>query len=79
MKTISIRTWQMAVVTALCAGMLAACDEIPQDKRKSFAGDAEVKLQSETFKGDKAAFEQALADRSHHSDDYAVIGGAKKE
>lgn len=78
MKKISIRRWQVAMLGVMCAGFLAACNEIPQDKRKSFAGDSEVKLESQNFKGDKASFDAALTQRAHHSDDYAVVGGGKQ-
>lgn len=75
----SNRRWQLAILAVMAAGLVAACNEIPQDKRKSFAGDSEVKLQQQEFKGDKASFDAALAGRAHHSDDYAVVGGAKKD
>ncbi len=79
MKAILNRRWQSAVLAATCAGLLAACNEIPQDKRKSFAGESEVKLERHGFQGDKAGFDSALAKRASHSDDYAVGGGARKD
>ena len=79
MKAILNRRWRSAVLAAACAGLLAACHEIPQDKRKSFAGESEVKLERHAFQGDKPAFDAALAKRAGHSDDYAAIGDAKKD
>jgi len=79
MKAMTNRRWRLAILAAACAGLVAACNEIPQDKRKSFAGESEVKLERQGFQGDKAKFDAALAQRASHSDDYAVVGGAKKD
>lgn len=68
--------WTLAMLAAAFA-FLVGCDEIPQDQRKPFAGEAEVKLQNHAFKGDKAGFDEALAQRAAHSDDYRLVGGAK--
>jgi hypothetical protein len=69
----------IAVLAALCtATLLAACDEIPQDARKPFAGESEVKLHSgASFDGDRQKFDQALTERADHSDDYRMVGGAR--
>jgi hypothetical protein len=79
MKTFSMRRWQLAILVALGAGLAAACNEIPQDQRKSFAGESEVKLERHGFQGDKAQFDAARAARASHSDDYAMVGGAKPQ
>jgi len=61
--------------TILLAGAavmaLTACEEIPQDARKPFAGPEETKAYvGEPFKGDKAAYDRALELRAATQDDY---------
>ena len=57
--------------------MLAACHEIPQDAPKSYAGKEDVKpYAGDLFKGDKAKFEQALAERAQNQNDYQKVGDA---
>jgi len=60
------------VLAVLAAGFLvAACHEIPQDAPKPYAGKEDVKpYAGDLFKGDKAKFEEALAQRSRYQDDY---------
>jgi hypothetical protein len=54
--------------TALLA--LAACGEIPQDAPKPYAGKEDTKpYAGDRFKGDKAKYEQALADRAQFQND----------
>jgi hypothetical protein len=50
---------------------LAACHEIPQDAPKPYAGKEDVKpYAGDMFKGDKARFEQTLAQRSDYQNEY---------
>jgi hypothetical protein len=59
------------LIACLAAGMLAACHEIPQDAPKPYAGKEDVKpYAGDLFKGDKAKFEQALAERAQNMNDY---------
>ena len=63
---------------ALAAGLLAACNEIPQDAVKPYAGKEDTKpYASDRFKGDKAAYETTLAERAKHQDEYLRTGDAK--
>ncbi len=65
------------LIAVLAAGMLAACHEIPQDAPKSYAGKEDVKpYAGDLFKGDKAKFEQALAERAQNQNDYQKVGDA---
>lgn len=51
---------------------LAACQEIPQDARKPYAGPEETKAYlGETFKSDKEQYEKSLARRARTQDEYA--------
>jgi len=65
---------------ALCAAaVLAACHEIPQDKAKPYAGKEDVRpYAGDLFKGDKQKFEQTLAARADHENEYLRTGDAKK-
>jgi hypothetical protein len=65
---------------ATVAGVsLAACHEIPQDAAKPYAGKEDTKpYASDRFKGDKAKFEQTLAERSNYQNEYLRTGDAKK-
>jgi hypothetical protein len=50
---------------------LAACGEIPQDAPKPYAGKADTQAYADDrWKGDKAKYEKALADRAKFQDDY---------
>lgn len=67
----------VAVAAALAA---AACSEIPQDAVKPYAGKEDTKpYASDAFKGDKAKYEQTLATRADHQDEYLRTGGAKAQ
>ena len=56
------------IVAALA---LAACNEIPQDAAKPYAGKEDTKAYAgDLFKGDKAAYESALAKRADYQNDY---------
>jgi hypothetical protein len=57
---------------------LAACHEIPQDAPKPYAGKEDVKpYAGDLFKGDKAKFEDTLAQRSKYQNEYLRTGDAK--
>ena len=52
-------------------GALAACNEIPQDAAKPYAGKDDTKAYAgDLFKGDKAKYEAALAKRADYQNDY---------
>ena len=54
--------------------LLAACGEIPQDAPKPYAGKADMAPYSDDrWKGDKAKYDKALADRAGFQDDYQAI------
>jgi len=64
---------------AAAALALAACHEIPQDAQKPYAGKEDTKAYAgDRFKGDKVAYEKALADRSAYQDDYTPFRPAGK-
>jgi hypothetical protein len=61
------------------AALLAACNEIPQDAAKPYAGKEDTKAYAgDRFKGDKAKYEQTLAERSNFQNEYLRTGDAKK-
>jgi len=61
------------------AALCAACHEIPQDAAKPYAGKEDTKAYaSDKFKGDKAAYEQALAQRAQTQNEYVRTGGGKR-
>jgi hypothetical protein len=71
----------MRTIAALAAASLAlaACNEIPQDAVKPYAGKTDTKAYAgDQFKGDKVAYEKALADRSQFQNDYAATRKAAK-
>jgi hypothetical protein len=63
----------------VAAGLvLAACNEIPQDAPKPYAGKEDTKAYaSDAFKGDKQKYEQTLAERAKYQDEYQRTGDAK--
>ena len=64
---------------AAAAFALAACNEIPQDAVKPYAGKEDTKAYAgDLFKGDKQKYEMALAERSKHQNDYDVSRVAGK-
>jgi hypothetical protein len=68
---------RLAAFTA-AALALAACHEIPQDAAKPYAGKEDTKAYAgDLFKGDKAAYEKALAARAQTQNEYVRTGGAK--
>ena len=70
----------MRTVAAVAAALfLAACNEVPQDAVKPYAGKEDTKAYAgDRFKGDKVAYEKALADRSAYQDDYTPFRPAGK-
>ena len=61
------------------AALCAACHEIPQDAAKPYAGKEDTKAYAtDRFKGDKAAYEQALAQRAQTQNEYVRTGGGKR-
>jgi len=56
------------------AALLAACHEIPQDAPKPYAGKEDVKpYAGDLFKGDKAKFDQTLAQRATYQNEYLRV------
>ena len=57
-----------AAIAVLAALGLAACGEIPQDK--PYAGKEDTKpYAGDLFKGDKAKYEQVLAERANYQNE----------
>jgi predicted small lipoprotein YifL len=68
-----------AMIAIAALTVLAACHEIPQDAAKPYAGKEDTKpYAGDRFKGDKAKFEQTLAERSNYQNEYLRTGDAKK-
>ena len=68
-----------AIAAAAAALFLAACNEVPQDAVKPYAGKEDTKAYAgDRFEGDKVAYEKALADRSAYQDDYTPFRPAGK-
>lgn len=63
----------------LAAGLaLAACNEIPQDAPKPYAGKEDTKAYAnDLFKGDKQKYEKTLAERANYQNEYLRTGDAK--
>jgi hypothetical protein len=60
-----------AAMIGLLGLALTACHEIPQDAPKPYAGKADDKAYAgDLFKGDKVAFEKALAARAQNQNEY---------
>jgi len=58
------------LLAIVAAAFLAACNEIPQDAAKPYAGKEDTKpYAGDRFKGDKAKYEQALAERAKFQDE----------
>jgi hypothetical protein len=59
-------------MVVIAAAGLAACGEIPQDAPKHYAGKEDTKAYAgDLFKGDKAAYERALAKRADYQNENA--------
>jgi hypothetical protein len=68
-----------AALTMAALVGLTACHEIPQDAPKPYAGKEDTKAYAgDVFKGDKAKYEQALANRSNFQNEYLRTGDGKK-
>lgn len=67
------------VLIATAAAMaLAACNEIPQDAPKPYAGKDDIKAYAgDRFKGDKQKYESTLAERANYQNEYIRSGEAK--
>ncbi len=74
MKTIA------TIAAALAAGIgLAACSEVGQEPGKGYAGKEDTApYAGDLFKGDKAKWESALAERSARQNDYVRMPNDKK-
>jgi len=58
---------------------LAACHEIPQDAPKPYASKEDVKpYEGDMFKGDKAKFDETLAQRAHYQNEYLRVPQEKQ-
>ena len=70
---------QRSLLASIAAAALVGCHEIPQDAAKPFAGPAETKgYSADRFKGDRAAYEKALAERAETQNEYLRIGNPDK-
>jgi len=74
---------KLVVAAAAAASLaLAACSEPSQEPARSYAGKEDAKAYSgDAFKGDKAKWEAALAQRASTQDDYSPFraAGQKKQ
>jgi hypothetical protein len=67
-----------ALMVAAAGLALAACNEIPQDAAKPYAGKEDTKAYAgDMFKGDKQKYEKTLADRANYQNEYLRTGDAK--
>ena len=73
-----MRARRVSVALAAVAALgLAACGEISQDA-KPYAGKTDTKhYAGDTFKGDKAKYEQALAKRANYQNEKARASWGK--
>ena len=67
------------VLIAMAAAMaLAACNELPQDSAKTYAGKEDTKAYAgDRFKGDKQKYEGTLAERANFQNEYIRSGEQK--
>ncbi len=66
-------------LAVIAAGSLAACNEIPQDAAKPYAGKEDTKAYAnDMFKGDKDKYEKALAARAQSQNEYIRTGEVNK-
>ena len=70
----------IATAAALAAAVwLGGCSEIAQEPGKAYAGKEDLKpYAGDRFKGDKAKWEMALAERNEKQNEYARIQADKK-
>ena len=60
----------MLFIPLAAALAVAACGEIPQDAPKPYAGKDDTKASAgDLFKGDKAKYENTLADRAQYQNE----------
>ena len=60
-----------ALTLVVAMGLLAGCNEIPQDAVKPYAGKEDTKAYAgDLFKGDKQKYETTLAKRADYQNDY---------
>ena len=60
------------LMSAAALAAIAGCGEIPQDAPKPYAGKEDTKAYAnDRFKGDKQAYESALAKRADYQNEYA--------
>jgi hypothetical protein len=70
----------MRTALIMVALALGACHEIPQDAAKPYAGKEDTKAYAgDRFKGDKGAYEKALAQRAQTQNEYIRTGDAKNK
>jgi hypothetical protein len=75
-----MRTTAMAAATLAAAFWLGGCTEVGQDPGKSYAGKEDAKpYAGDQFKGDKAKWELALAERSQKQNDYSRMVPPEKK
>ncbi len=74
-----MRTIAQAAAVAAAALWIAGCAEVAQEPGKSYAGKEDAKpYASDLFKGDKAKWEGALAERSLKQNEYVRMQANKK-
>ena len=74
------KRWECLRAIAISAAvlMVAACNEIPQDAPKPYAGKEDTKAYAgDRFKGDKASYEKTLAERANYQNEYVRTGDGK--
>ena len=68
-----------AAFAIAAVALLAACNEVPQDAVKPYAGKDDTKAYAgDRFKGDKVAYEKNLEERNQYQNDYAATRAAAK-
>jgi hypothetical protein len=79
-KKVGGRRFEVGGVIAGSAILLAACNEIPQDAVKPYAGKEDTKAYAgDLFKGDKDRYEKTLASRAQTQNEYVRTGDAKSK
>ena len=70
----------MRLLLAVAAtALVAACNEIPQDAAKPYAGKEDTKAYAgDRFKGDKQKYETTLADRANYQNEYLRTGDKQR-
>ena len=72
----------MRTILAIAAAALAvaACNEVPQDAVKPYAGKEDTKAYAgDRFKGDKVAYEKSLEERSRFQNEYDKTRAAAQQ